>query len=125
VSTRFGEVRGSPEDLEAFAEEAVPSRATPALPGRISVEPEKVEQGLTQLVLSVVELLRRLLEKQALRRVEGGGLGPEEVERLGTTLMRLEEQMEKLKDHFQIESLDIDLGPLGNLFDETDRPGRH
>ncbi len=125
MTTRFGQVRGSPEDLEAFADEAVPPRAAPALPGRISVEPEKVEQGLTQLVLSVVELLRRLLEKQAIRRVEGGGLGPEEIERLGTTLMRLEEQMEKLKDHFQIESLDIDLGPLGNLFDETDRKGRH
>ncbi len=125
MTTRFGQVRGSPEDLEAFADEAVPPRAASALPGRIAVEPEKVEQGLTQLVLSVVELLRRLLEKQAIRRGEGGGLGPEEIERLGTTLMRLEEQMEKLKDHFQIESLDIDLGPLGNLFDETDRKGRH
>jgi hypothetical protein len=124
MSIRHGEVRGSPEDLEAFAEEAGTPRAEPQLPRRIAIEPEKVERGLTQLVLSLVELIRRLLEKQAIRRVEGGSLSPEEVERLGSTLMKLEEQMEKLKDHFQIESLDIDLGPLGNLFDDRGPQGR-
>ncbi len=119
-----GEIRGSPEDLEAFAEEAETPQPPRALPKRIALEPEKVEQGLTQLVLSLVELIRRLLEKQAIRRVEGGSLSPEEVERLGTTLMKLEEQMEMLKVHFKIESLDIDLGPLGNLFDDRGPQGR-
>lgn len=124
MSIQHGEVRGSPEDLEAFAKEAETPQAQPQLPKRISLEPEKVERGLTQLVLSLVELIRRLLEKQAIRRVEGGSLSAVEVERLGTTLMRLEEQMEKLKDHFEIESLDIDLGPLGNLFDDRGPKGR-
>ncbi|MEI6226514.1 MAG: gas vesicle protein K [Deltaproteobacteria bacterium] len=124
MTIRHGEIRGSPEDLEAFADSAELPRAPQALPRRIALEPEKVEQGLTQLVLSVVELLRRLLEKQAIRRVEGGSLSADEVERLGTTLMKLEEQMEMLKDHFHIESLDIDLGPLGNLFDDQGPQGR-
>jgi len=124
VTIRHGEIRGSPEDLEAFAEEAETPQSPRALPKRIALEPEKVEQGLTQLVLSLVELIRRLLEKQAIRRVEGGSLSAEEVERLGTTLMKLEEQMENLKVHFKIESLDIDLGPLGNLFDDRGPQGR-
>ena len=124
MTLQRGEIRGSPEDLEAFAEEAETPQAQAPLPRRIALEPEKVEQGLTQLVLSVVELLRRLLEKQAIRRVEGGSLSADEVERLGTTLMKLEEQMEILKDHFKIESLDIDLGPLGNLFDDQGPQGR-
>jgi hypothetical protein len=115
---RYGEVRGRPEDLEAFHETAEPPR--PRLPGRINLEPEKVERGLTQLVRSLVELLRQLMEKQALRRVESGSLTVEQVERLGTTLMRLEQQMQELKNHFQIENLDIDLGPLGHLIDEGD-----
>jgi len=124
MSIRKGEIRGTPEDLEAFAEESETPVARPMLPRRIALEPEKVEQGLTQLVLSLVELVRRLLEKQAIRRVEGGSLTPVEVERLGTTLMQLEQQMEKLKEHFEIESLDIDLGPLGNLFDDRGPQGR-
>ncbi len=124
MSLRQGQVRGTPEDLEAFSATASPACTSRALPERISVEPERVEQGLTQLVLSVVELLRRLLEKQAIRRVEGGSLGPEQVERLGTTLMRLEEQMDALKEHFEIDSLDLDLGPLGNLLGDEDQQGR-
>ena len=114
---RYGEIRGRPEDFEAFAEptEAAPRRA---LPGRINLDPEQVERGLTQLVLSLVELVRQLMEKQALRRIEGGSLTVEQVERLGTTLLRLEQQMGELKDHFQIENLNIDLGPLGSLIYE-------
>ncbi len=111
VTMRYGELRGRPEDFEVFAESAEAPRV--ALPRRINLEPEKVERGLTQLVLSLVELIRQVMEKQALRRIEGGSLSAEQVERLGTTLMRLEQQMEELKNHFQIESLDIDLGPLG------------
>ena len=78
-----------------------PARLRPDQPRRIRLEPQSVEQGLTRLVLSVIELVRRLLEKQALRRVESGALTPEQVERLGTTLMRLEEQMDELKQAVQ------------------------
>ncbi|MBI4577985.1 MAG: gas vesicle protein K [Planctomycetes bacterium] len=118
---RYGEIRGRPADLEAFEEPAESPRSK--LPRRINLEPEKVERGLTQLVLSLVELVRQLMEKQALRRIEGGSLTAEQVERLGVTLMRLEQQMEELKVHFEIDNLNIDLGPLGNLFDEGDRGG--
>ena len=117
----YGEIRGRPEDLEAFAEPSVTPR--PKLPRRINLDPEQVERGLTQLILFLVELVRRLMEKQALRRIAGGSLTTDQVERLGTTLMRLEAQMAELKDHFQIENLNIDLGPLGNLLDEHDRGG--
>lgn len=79
----------------------------------LNLDPGKVEQGLAELVLRVVELVRQLLERQALRRIEGGGLSQEQTERLGLTLMRLEQKMEELKRHFEIESLDLDLGPLG------------
>jgi hypothetical protein len=86
-------------------------------PRRINADGEQVERGLAQLVLTLVELLRQLLERQALRRVEGGTLSDDEVERLGTALMRLEERMEELKDEFGLrdEDLNLDLGPLGRL----------
>ncbi|WP_224249730.1 gas vesicle protein K [Hyalangium gracile] len=113
----YGEIRGSAEELEAFAESAEPPQAR--LPSRINVTPDKIERGLTQLVLSLVEFVRRLMEKQALRRIEGGSLSEAQVERLGTTLMRLEEHMQQLMKHFGVESLNLDLGPLGNLFDES------
>jgi hypothetical protein len=122
---RYGEIRGRPVDFEGFADTAEPAK--PKLPRRIDLDPDKVERGLVQLVLSVIELLRQLMEKQALRRIEGGSLTGQQVDRLGTTLMRLEQQMEELKEHFQIESLNIDLGPLGSLLDDgpggrSDRP---
>lgn len=88
-----------------------------ALPPKINVDPENVELGLAKLVLTLIELIRKLLEKQALRRVENGSLSSEEVEKLGLALMRLENKMEELKEHFGIqdEELNIDLGPLGKL----------
>jgi hypothetical protein len=88
-----------------------------ALSRRINAEPEAVEQGLAQLVLTIVELLRQLMERQALRRVEAGGLSEEQVERLGQTLMLLAERMEELKEEFGLEDrdLNLDLGPLGRL----------
>ncbi len=88
-----------------------------AIPRRLNIDPEKVEQGLAKLVLTIVELIRQLLEKQAIRRVESGSLSDEEIERLGTTLMRLETKMIELKEHFRIDDLDIHLGPLGKLVD--------
>jgi hypothetical protein len=88
-----------------------------ALSRRVSADPESVEKGLVQLVLTIVELLRQLMERQAIRRVEAGGLTDEEVERLGQTLMLLDEKMGELRDHFDltVEDLNLDLGPLGRL----------
>lgn len=84
---------------------------------RIDADPESVERGLVSLVLTVVELLRQLMERQALRRVEAGDLSDEQVERIGLTLMALEKQMTQLREHFGLEAADlnIDLGPLGTL----------
>ena len=84
---------------------------------RIDADPETVEKGLVQLVLTLVELLRQLMERQAIRRVEAGGLSEDDIERLGRTLMLLEERMEELREHFGLEAedLNIDLGPLGRL----------
>jgi hypothetical protein len=94
-------------------------RGKPAwLPGgRIDADPEKVEQGLAKLVLTLVELLRRLLERQAVRRIEAGSLSPEEIERMGVTFMRLEQRMAELKAHFGLsdDDLNLSLGPLGDL----------
>lgn len=84
---------------------------------RIELEPDDVARGLGQLVLTIVELLRQLMERQAIRRVEAGGLTEEQEERLGLTLMRLAERMEQLKEQFGLadEDLNLDLGPLGRL----------
>ena len=92
-------------------------RVADALPERVNIDAQSVEQGLAKLVLTLIELIRRLLEKQAVRRMEGGGLTPEQVEELGLALMKLEEKMGELKRQFglQDEDLNIDLGPVGRL----------
>ncbi len=84
------------------------------VPERISADSEAVENGLAKLVLSIIELVRRLLEKQALRRMDAGNLTDEEIERLGTALMKLEEKMAELKRVFGLsdEELNLKLGPL-------------
>ena len=84
---------------------------------RLNADPEGVEKGLAQLVLTVIELLRQLMERQALRRVEAGNLTDEEVERLGRTFMALADRMEELKATFGLTDADLNLnlGPLGNL----------
>lgn len=88
-----------------------------ALPDRINADPEHVEQGLARLVLTVVELLREVLEHQAIRRMDGGTLNDAEVERLGLALLKLNQRMDELKTVFGLtdEDLNIDLGPLGRL----------
>ncbi len=86
-------------------------------PSRLDFEPEKLEQGLAKLVLSLIELIRQLLERQAIRRMEAGSLTSQETERLGTTLMKLEKRMQELKEHFGVDDLNLDLGPLGRLID--------
>jgi hypothetical protein len=87
------------------------------LPERIDAGPEDVEQGLARLVLTLIEVLRKVLEHQAVRRMDGGSLSDEEVERLGLALLRLSERMDELKRLFGLddEDLEIDLGPLGRL----------
>jgi hypothetical protein len=88
-----------------------------ALRRRVNADREGVEKGLAQLVLTLVELLRQLMERQALRRIDGGSLPPEKVEQLGETFMLLERRMGELKEAFGLEDedLNLDLGPLGKL----------
>jgi uncharacterized protein YjiS (DUF1127 family) len=84
---------------------------------RIDADPESAERGLATLVLTVIELLRQLMERQALRRVDDGTLTDEQIERIGVTLMALADRMEELREHFGLrpEDLNLDLGPLGPL----------
>lgn len=88
-----------------------------AVTQRLASDPESVPRDLAQLVLTIVELLRQLMERQALRRVDAGDLSDAQVEHLGLALLRLEEAMSELRDHFGLapEDLDLDLGPLGSL----------
>jgi hypothetical protein len=105
----------APLDLDPFARDL--QRLDNALSRRLDADPENVERGLAQLVLTIVELLRQIMERQALRRVEAGNLDDETIERLGRTLMALESRMEELKETFGLadEDLNLDLGPLGRL----------
>ncbi len=89
----------------------------PGVAPRIALDPDSIKNGLGQLVLTVVELVRQLLEKQAIRRIEGGSLSDDEIERLGLTFLELDKQMERLKKEFGLtdKDLNLDLGPLGKL----------
>ncbi|HEY3728812.1 MAG TPA: gas vesicle protein K [Solirubrobacteraceae bacterium] len=104
-----------PPDLDVLAG-SLPS-IEDALPRRLNADPENLEKGLAQLVLTIVELLRQLMERQALRRIDDGSLSEEQVERLGQTFMMLAERMQQLRDEFGLdeEDLNLNLGPLGNL----------
>jgi hypothetical protein len=86
---------------------------------RINCDAETVEQGLARLVLSLIELLRRLLERQAVRRMEGGSLDDQQVEEMGQALMKLEAKIVELAAMFGLkpEDLNLELGPLGRLLD--------
>jgi Gas vesicle protein K/Gas vesicle protein len=88
-----------------------------ALPPRLNTDPEKAENGLAKLVLTLIEVLRKVLEHQAVRRMEGGHLSEAEIEKLGVALLRLNDRMQEMKDIFGLtdEDLQIDLGPLGKL----------
>jgi hypothetical protein len=90
---------------------------TDTLPSRINIDAQSVEQGLAKLVLTLIEFIRRLLEKQAVRRMEGEDLSPEQIEELGLALMRLEAKLQELKTQFGLEDddLNLDLGPIGRL----------
>jgi hypothetical protein len=114
----------APPDLDLFAKDR--PRIEGALPRRINADPENVERGLAQLVLTIVELLRQLMERQALRRIDGGTLTEEQIERLGRTFMELDKRLEELREQFGLdaEDLNIDLGPLGRLLPPTDERRR-
>ena len=88
-----------------------------SLPDKINAQPDSAGKELGRLVLTLVEVLRKVLEHQAVRRMDSGTLSPEEVEKLGLALLRLSEKMTELKAAFGLrdEDLDIDLGPLGRL----------
>ncbi len=98
-----------------FLEELEKTRDS--LPKRIAANPQNVEKGLAKLVLTLIELIRKLMEKQAMRRIENGSLSEAEVERVGETLMKLENKMVELKQIFGLEDedLNLNLGPLGKL----------
>ncbi len=87
---------------------------------RIECNQETIEQGLAKLVLGLIELLRRLLERQAIRRMEGGSLTDQQVEEMGLALMKLEQKVHELAAQFGLkpEDLNLELGPLGNLLDK-------
>lgn len=107
------------ESLEAPREVPVTPLETvaEALPPRLNTDPENVENGLAKLVLTLIEVLRKVLEHQAVRRMEGGHLSDAEIEKLGVALLRLNDRMQEMKGIFGLtdDDLQIDLGPLGRL----------
>ena len=101
--------------IENISEEI--GRLASAEESKLKLTPDNADSGLAKLVLTLVELIRKLVEKQAMRRVDGGSLSDDEIENLGETLMKLEMKMEELKKHFNLtdRDLNINLGPLGDL----------
>lgn len=89
----------------------------PGLPQRIETDADSVARDLMRLVLTLIELIRQLMERQAIRRLDE--LSEEQAEALGTALMRLQEAIDELRETHGLrpEDLNIDLGPLGSLLD--------
>ena len=115
--------RLSPTEVEAAVEELRRELNQIADSGgmeRIDCNQDSVEQGLAKLVLGLIELLRRLLERQAVRRMEGGSLSDQQVEDMGLALMKLEKKIGELAASFglTVEDLNLELGPLGKLLDK-------
>ncbi|HWL40132.1 MAG TPA: gas vesicle protein GvpJ [Gemmatimonadaceae bacterium] len=116
---------GTKRDDAVLSALSAPRQAAPValaavaetLPPRLDADPDKMENGLAKLVLTLIEVLRKVLEHQAVRRMEGGNLSAEEIERLGVALLRLNDRMQDMKGIFGLtdEDLQIDLGPLGKL----------
>jgi hypothetical protein len=90
---------------------------TASVKPKLDIDGERVRNGLAQLVLTLVKLLHELLERQAIRRMDSGSLTEEEVERLGLTLMQQAEELDRLRDVFDLkeDDLNMNLGPLGRL----------
>jgi CII-binding regulator of phage lambda lysogenization HflD len=113
----------SPQEVEAVVTD-LQRQLQSTLDGsmqRIDCNPESLEQGLARLVLSLIELLRRLLERQAIRRMEGGSLSDDQIENMGLSLMKLEQKIHELCTSFGLKpaDLNLELGPLGNLLDSN------
>jgi hypothetical protein len=104
-------------DLELLASELQERIAQRSSPARWNADPEEVRRAVMQLVLTLVDFIRQILERQALRRVEQGSLTPEEIERVGAALMQLEATVHDLARQVGLdpEDLNLDLGPLGKL----------
>lgn len=84
---------------------------------RLELDPSNVRKGLAQLVLTLIKLLHELMERQAIRRIDDGGLSDDQIEQLGLTLMQQAEEIERLKREYDLsdDELTLDLGPLGRL----------
>ena len=113
----------SPGDVEAAIsslKQRLEETAATGGPQRVDCSAENIEQGLARLVLTLLELLRQLLERQAIRRMEGGSLADQEIENMGAALMKLEAKIQELAGHFglTLADLNLDLGPLGNLLEK-------
>lgn len=106
---------GETGSREALATELI--ELAESLPSRIDVDPESVGRDLGRLVLTIVELVRRVVEHQAIRRMDDPDLSEEQVEKMGLALMKLEEKMGEIREVFGLaeSELNIDLGPLGKL----------
>jgi hypothetical protein len=118
---RFWKEEEEKEDTISKKEFKVLKPEKPKLKPKVNLEGEKIRNGLGQLVLTVIELLRELMEKQAIRRIEKGKLTEEQIERLGKNFKRLKAEIEKFKEFFEIEDEDIglDLGPVTLVEDES------
>lgn len=108
-----GRVAGDLSALDALVEEG----ATAFRPRRINADTETAEQDLAKLVLALVDMVRQLLERQAIRRVNAGSLSEDEVERMGETFCKLDRKMEELRTAFGIrrEDLNLCLGSIRDL----------
>jgi Gas vesicle protein K len=116
---------GDLSSLDEFARELGGRRVESApaaevagmLPRRINANQTTVEKDVAKLVLALVDLVRRLMERQAVRRVNAGSLSEDEVERMGETFLKLERRMEELRTAFGLErqDLDLNLGPIRDL----------
>ncbi|MEO5936082.1 MAG: gas vesicle protein K [Terriglobales bacterium] len=111
----------TPDEVEAAVADLKRQLQQAAAGGqqRVDCTPETIELGLAKLVLTLVELLRQLLERQAIRRMEGGSLTDQQVEEMGQALMKLEQKIHELTSSFGLkpEDLNLDLGPIGKLLD--------
>jgi hypothetical protein len=108
-ATRYNDIESLRAELERRVQELAPPRW--------NADPEEVQRSVARLVLTLVEFLRQLMERQAIRRMDAQTLTPEETERIGLALMRLEETIRDIGARFGLEpeDLNLDLGPLGRL----------
>jgi hypothetical protein len=105
------------DDLQVLADELKQRIASQTSPARWNADPEDVKRSVMQLVLTLVDFIRQVMERQALRRMEEGSLTPDEIERVGVALMKLEETIHDLARQagLEPEDLNLNLGPLGRL----------